>query len=119
MKLFGAVALATLLTIGCRREYRPGDNPHCMVASCCGGGWFWNGWTCQALTPPYCGCSCQGPTPTSYLKREQCLAAHSPPGGPDPSHSTAPIHSVAPRPSSSPGSAPPTPSASTGRDAGS
>ena len=81
MALRTVVVLAVFFVGSCagRREYHPGDNPHCSVPSCCGGGWFFDGVRCRELALPYCGCSCKGPTPPVYGTQEQCLAEHPSP----------------------------------------
>lgn len=74
--LCGAVFLGLTFATCSKREFQAGDNPECFWASCCNGGWFWNGQTCAHLVPPYCGCICEGPSPFSYQTLEACQAQH-------------------------------------------
>ena len=74
-------ALVLVLVLGCgasKKQYQPGDNPGCSVASCCSGGFFFDGTSCRQMAPPYCGCDCRGPTPPTYPTEQECIAEHGP-----------------------------------------
>lgn len=52
-------------------------NPRCSVASCCGGGWRWDGLGCTPVVPPFCGCVCERTPIESFATKEECREAHA------------------------------------------